>query len=191
MGSERHRQSRHPLSEVRCRAYSPAMSRHTIFPLSGGPDVQTSCNLALCGTKRSVEIRRRDDQLGLADRYYLRGRRVGAPCPWSHCAIRTLADLGAHKRRADPRSEAWAKSWPPVIAARNSFSPSRSRQRWKIRLSGHQAAWYRQINSLQGHHKRDAVILVPPSFLLSVNLRTKLLIGVRGSNLHIWVRQAN
>ena len=28
MGSERHRQSRHPLSEVRCRAYSPAMSRH-------------------------------------------------------------------------------------------------------------------------------------------------------------------
>ena len=29
MGSERHRQSRHPLSEVRCRAYSPEMSRHT------------------------------------------------------------------------------------------------------------------------------------------------------------------
>ena len=29
MGSERHRQNRHPLSEVRCRAYSPAMSRHT------------------------------------------------------------------------------------------------------------------------------------------------------------------
>ena len=29
MGSERHRQSRHPLSEVRCRAYSPAMSRHS------------------------------------------------------------------------------------------------------------------------------------------------------------------
>ena len=28
MGSERHRQSRHPLSGVRCRAYSPAMSRH-------------------------------------------------------------------------------------------------------------------------------------------------------------------
>ena len=28
MGSERHRQNRHPLSEVRCRAYSPAMSRH-------------------------------------------------------------------------------------------------------------------------------------------------------------------
>ena len=30
MGTERHRQSRHPLSEVRCRAYSPAMSRHTV-----------------------------------------------------------------------------------------------------------------------------------------------------------------
>ena len=32
MGSERHRQSRHPLSEVRCRAYSPAMSRHKGCP---------------------------------------------------------------------------------------------------------------------------------------------------------------
>ena len=29
MGSERHRQSRHPLSVVRCRAYSPAISRHS------------------------------------------------------------------------------------------------------------------------------------------------------------------
>ena len=125
----------------------------------------------------SVEIRRRDDQLGLADRYYLRGRRVGVPCPWSHCAIRTLADLGAHKRWVSPHSEAWAKSWPPVIAARNSFSPSRFRQRWKFRLSGRQAAWYRQINSLQGHQKRDAVIHVLSPFLLSVNLRTKLLIG--------------
>ena len=28
MGSERHCQIRHPLSEVRYRAYSPAMSRH-------------------------------------------------------------------------------------------------------------------------------------------------------------------
>ena len=34
MGSERHRQSRHPLSEVRCRAYSLEMSRHIqrLFP---------------------------------------------------------------------------------------------------------------------------------------------------------------
>ena len=34
-----------------------------------------------------------------------------------------------------------------------------------------------QINSLQGHQKRDAVIHVLSPFLLSVNLRTKLLIG--------------
>ena len=69
---------------------------------------------------------------------------------------------------------------PSVIAARNSFNPSRSRQRWKIRLSGRQAAWYGRINSLQGHQKRDAVIHVPSPFLLSVNLRTKLLIGQVG-----------
>ena len=65
----------------------------------------------------------------------------------------------------------------PVIAARNSFSHSRSRQRWKIRLSSRQALWYWQINSLQGHQKRGSVNYVPPSFLLSVNLRTNLLMG--------------
>ena len=61
-----------------------------------------------------------------------------------------------------------------VIAARNSFSPSRPRQHWKIRLSGRQPTWYRQINSLQGYQKRGSVIHVPPSFLLSVNLHTNL-----------------
>ena len=30
-------------------------------------------------------------------------RRVGVPCLWTHCAIRTSADLGAHKRRAGNR----------------------------------------------------------------------------------------
>ena len=72
-------------------------------------------------------------------------------------------------------SNAWAKSWPLVNAARNSFSRSRSRQHWKIRLPIHQACqapWYRQINSLQSHQKRDSVINVPPSFLLSVDLHS-------------------
>ena len=64
-----------------------------------------------------------------------------------------------------------------VIAARNSFSPSRPRQRWKIRLSGCQATWYRQINSLQCCQKHGLVIHVPLSFLLSVNLLTNLLMG--------------
>ena len=36
------------------------------------------------------------------------------------------------------------------------------------------AAWYRQINSLQGYQKRGSVIHVPPSFRLSVNLHTNL-----------------
>ena len=62
-------------------------------------------------------------------------------------------------------------SWG-VIAARNSFSHSRSRQRWKIRLSSRHALWYWQINSLQGPQKRGLVIHVSPSFLLSVNLLT-------------------
>ena len=74
-----------------------------------------SDNLALCGTKMSVEIRSRDDQSGLADRYYLRSERVGVPCLWNHCAIRTSANLGAHKRRAGDRSKAWAKLWPPAL----------------------------------------------------------------------------
>ena len=60
------------------------------------------------------------------------------------------------------------------IAAGNSFCHSRPRQHWKIRLSGRQAAWYRQINSLQGYQKRSSVIHVPPSFPLSVNLHTNL-----------------
>ena len=67
-------------------------------------------------------------------------------------------------------------SWG-VIAARNSFSHSRSRQRWKIRLSSRHALWYWQINSLQGPQKRGLVIHVSPSFLLSVNLLTNLLMG--------------
>ena len=62
-------------------------------------------------------------------------------------------------------SNAWANFWPPVIAARNSFIHSRSRQRWKIRLSSRQAPWYQQINSLQSHQKRGSVIHVPPSGL--------------------------
>ena len=89
----------------------------------------------------------------------------------------TLVDLKARDVNLvslEERIATTSASGELVIAARNSFSPSRPRQRWKIRLSGRQATWYRQINSLQGYQKRGSVIHVPPSFLLSVNLHTNL-----------------
>ena len=75
------------------------------------------------------------------------------------------------------RLETWAKPWPPVIAARNSFSHSRSHQRLNIRLPSRQAPWYRQINSLQSHQKRGPVIHGPFSFRLNVDLLTNLVWG--------------
>ena len=56
------------------------------------------------------------DQPGGADRYDLRRRQVGAPCLWSHCAIRASTDFTAHKRRVGNRSKARAN------ATRNNLS---------------------------------------------------------------------
>ena len=54
------------------------------------------------------------------------------PCLWSHCEIRTSADLGAHKRRAGDSS----KPWSPAIATGNNLSPARYGRGQKVRLTG-------------------------------------------------------
>ena len=63
------------------------------------------------------------------------------------------------------------------LATRINLSPARSGRCRRIRIPIHQAPWYRQINSLQGHQKHGSVIFGPPSFLLDVNLLTNLPMG--------------
>ena len=123
--------------------------------------MQWPCNLALCSTRMLVKNSKSIRPLGRTPKELLD----------------TVGDLKARDVNLislEERIATTSASGELVIAARNSFSPSRPRQRWNIRLSGRQATWYRRINSLQGYQKRGSVIHVPPSFLLSVNLHTNL-----------------
>ena len=132
--------------------------------------MQWSCNLALCSTRMLVKNSKSIRPLGWTPKELLD----------------TVDDLKARDVNLislEERTATTSASGELVIAARNSFSPSRPRQRWKIRLSGRQATWYRQINSLQGYQKRGSVIHVPPWFLLSVNLHTNLPIRPSSSSL--------